>query len=158
MQLGNNYYNLLWISSPHNHNVCRPSKKTDLHWQCIQNWLEEAMLRHMTFVLFVPPGPFWEIPNIKKIATLSNAITTKMRLCHFGFKFDPTDARPSGSYLRLTTTAKLSTRLWPCTCKIPIVHHVLDWHGRSEAHARLRQSVTMQLIGVALVEICKEFA
>ena len=47
---------LLWISSPHDWHTRTVSKKTNTHWQRIQNWLEKAMLFGMIFVLFGPPS------------------------------------------------------------------------------------------------------
>mgnify|MGYP001420148067 CR=1 FL=1 len=149
-------YDLLWISSPHDWHARKESKKTTTHWQRIQNWLEKAMLLGMVFVLFGPPGYLWKVPNIQEVIKQSNAFTVKMRLCHFGCKFDAKDPRPSGSYLQFATTAKVSTRLGQCNCKLPITEHTLDWYGRSEAQAQWRQQVTFQFMEAVIQHIYAE--
>ena len=98
----------------------------------------------MIFALFGPPGFPWKVPNIKEVITTSNATVVKMRLCHFGFKFNAKDPKPSGAYLQLATTAKVSQRQWQCNCRIPIQEHFLDWYGRGEPQAQWRKKITLQ--------------
>ena len=132
-------YGLLWISSPHDWHTRTPSKKTTTHWQRIHNWLEKAMALGMIFVLFGPPGFLWKVSNIKEVIKTSNATVVKMRLCHFGFKFNIKEPKPSGAYLQPATTAKVSTRQWQCNCRVPIQEHFPDWYGRGEPLAQWRE-------------------
>eukprot|EP00959_Pyramimonas_sp_CCMP1952_P097455 2037145-Pyramimonas_sp.AAC.1 len=56
----------------------------------------------------------------------------RMRFCHFGLKYDRSNALPSGSYLQVAgTCARIPTDLWRCTCKTAgepaqPTKHVLD--------------------------------
>ena len=90
----------------------------------------------MIFVLFGPPGFLCKVPNIQEVIKTSNATMVKMRLCHFGFKFNAKEPKPSASYLQLATTAKVSQTQWQCKCKILLQEHILDWCGRSEPQAQ----------------------
>ena len=89
---------LLWISNPHDWHIRKPSKKTATHWQRIHNWLEKALTLGMVFVPLGPPGYIWKVPNIQEVIKTSNASVVKMQLCHFGFKFNAKDPKPSGAY------------------------------------------------------------
>ncbi len=107
-------YNLLWISTPNDWHVRTPAKKATSHWQRVQHWIQKAVLLDITLVLFGPPGFLWKMPNIKETIQDAKLNMTRMRLCHFGDKFDQSQPKPSGSYMQLATTAKITNRQWQC--------------------------------------------
>ena len=129
-------YSLVWITTPNDWQCRTPAAKKNAHWQRGQLWIQKSVMLGILLALFGPPGFLWKLPNIQETLQKSNLTMIRMRLCHFGDKFDSSQKKPSGSYLQLATTAKLSTRLWQCQCKVPIQEHFLDWYGR---HPKLKQ-------------------
>ena len=148
------YYSLLWISTPNDWYVRHKTKRTTAHWQRILHWIQKAILLGILVVLFGPPGFLWKVPNIQETMQPPNVTMIKMRLCHFGHKFDSGQPKPSGSYLQLATTAQLSPKQWQCLCNVPIQEHVIDWYGRSQLHAEWRAKITLQFTK----EICNALA
>ena len=134
-------YNLLWIATPSDWYVRTPDKISNPHWQRIQTWLRTATKLGMQVVMFGPPGFPWKIPNIKETIEDLSLHTTRMRLCHFGEKFNKQDSKPSGSYIQVVTNMPLKYKLWACRCSIPIDQHSLDWYGKTQEHAEWRRSV-----------------
>ena len=128
-------YSSLWIRSPDDWHVRTVTKKTTAHWQRIQHWMQKSVVLGMTLILFRPPGFLWKLPNTKDTLEECNTTTVRIRLFHFGIKFDSEEPTPSGSYLQLATTAKISTKLWQCKHNVPIQEHTLDWYGKDEACA-----------------------
>ena len=108
--------------------------------------MQKSVVLGMILKLFGPAGFLWKVPNC-------SATAVKMRLCHFGIKFDLEEPRPSGSYLQLATTAKVSTKLWQCKRNVPIQEHTLDWYGKHEAHGVWRRKTAAKLID----EVIKAF-
>jgi hypothetical protein len=99
---------------------------------------------NMFIVVFGPPGFLWKVPNIKE--TLSYMTVMKLRLCHAQDKFDTQNAKPSGSFLRLATNAKIDTRQFECKCKVQITDHILDWYGREQERAEWRKTMSSKYI------------
>ena len=98
-------------------------------------------------ILFGPPGFFWKVPNVKETIQESKMTMLRMRLCHFGDQYDKSSkSKPSGSYLQLATTAKLSHKKWQCNCTIPIQEHVLDWYGRHPEQAEWRRKISVKFV------------
>ena len=93
-----------------------------------------------------PPGYLWKVPNIQEVIKTSNATVVNMHLCHFRFKFNANEPKPSRAYLQLAITAQVSGRQWQCNCRVPIQEHFLDWYVRGEPLAQWRKKVTLQLI------------
>ena len=144
-KLINGEYSMLWISTPNDWFVRTPSKKATTHWKRLQNWIKKAMTLGILLVIFGPPGFFWKIPNIKETLEEAKLIQCKVRLCHFGDRFDVTQSKPSGSYFQLATNIQIDTRKWSCHCKIPIHDHILDWYGRSTEQADWRRKISVKL-------------
>eukprot|EP00974_Lingulodinium_polyedra_P122047 11181302-Lingulodinium_polyedra.AAC.1 len=71
----------------------------------------------MKLILFGPPGFPWTIPNIRETIPDLNLSTARMRLCHFGEKYERANRTPSGSYLQVSTDIPLTKKLWPCHCQ-----------------------------------------
>ena len=139
-------YSLLWIATPSDWHIRTPTKKTTTHWQTVQRWLTKASMLGMLIVVFGPPGFLWKMPNIKETLTDLNLMQVRMRLCHFNWRFDLQNAKPSGSYLQFATTASVTTQQWQCNCGIPIQDHTLDWYGREEKRADWRRRIYSQCI------------
>ena len=137
-------YSMLWISTPSDWHV-RTSKATP-HWQRIKQWIQKAIILGIMLVLFGSPGFLWKLPNIQETIQESNMTSVRMRLCHFGDKFNRSEQQPSGSYLQVATNAKISPKKWQCQCKIPIQEHALDWYGREPERTIWRKKVTSKLI------------
>ena len=83
----------------------------------------------------------------------------RMRLCHFGDKFDKTQSKPSGSYLQLATNAPFKKQ-WNCQCKVAIPDHIIDWYGRGEEQTEWRKQISSKYateVGDALhlKELCR---
>ena len=135
-------YSLLWISTPNDWYVRTPTKKANAHWKRIQHWIQKAVVLGMMLILFGPPGFLWKMPNIRETLQESNLTMLRMRLCHFGDKFDNTQTKPSGSYLQLATNIKLSPKKWQCQCQVPIQDHILDWYGRHQTQAEWRKKIS----------------
>ena len=76
---------------------------------------------------------------------------TRIRLCHFGDKFDNSQPKPSGSYMQLATTAKIPYKKWQCQCNMPIQDHILDWYGRHQTQADWRRKISNKFTK----EVCK---
>ncbi len=144
-------YSLLWISTPNDWHVHMSTKKATTHWQRLLNWIQKALLLGILLILFGPPGFLWKLPNIKETLQESNMSMTRMRLCHFGDKFDSSQPKPSGSYMQLATTATLPHKKWQCQCKVPIQDHILDWYGRHQTQADWRRKISIKFTK----EICK---
>ena len=115
-------YKLLWISTPQDWQARATMKNKQ--WIHVHQWMKKALMLGMTMRVFGPPGLLWKVPNIQEVIKDSNMVTTKMRLCHFGDKYDAKDSKPSGSYMQLATTCKISLHQWQCNCKVPIQEHV----------------------------------
>ena len=138
-------YSLLWISTPNDWYV--RAKKTTSHWQRLHHWIQKAMLLGILLILFGPPGFFWKVPNVKETIQESKMTVLRMRLCHFGDQYDKSSkSKPSGSYLQLATTAKLSHKKWQCNCTIPIQDHTLDWYGRHPEQAEWRRKISVKFV------------
>ena len=58
----------------------------------------------------------------------------RMRLCHFGYKYDINTTAPSGSYIQV-----MSNETFGCNCKPGIDQHTLDWYGKSQRQAEWRR-------------------
>ena len=147
-------YVLLWISTPSDWHVRTPTfigiKKATTHWQRVHHWIQKAVVLGLLLVLYGPPGFLWKMPNIKETLDDSKMTVLKIRLCHFGDKYDATQVKPSGSCMKLATTAKMSTRRWQCNCNVPIQDHVIDWYGRHQPKAEWRKKISDKYIA----EVC----
>ena len=141
-------YSLLWISTPSDWHVRIPAVKLNAHWQRINHWIRKAIALGLLLVIFGPPGFLWKMPNIKETLQESNANVVRMRLCHFGDKFDQAHNSPSGSYLQVATTRDLGTKQWQCNCTVPIQKHQLDWYGRSPERTEWRQKISVKYVRV----------
>jgi hypothetical protein len=106
-------YSVLWIGTPDSWHIRIPTAKTTVHWQRTQHWIHKAVTLEMTVVLFGPPGFLWKLPNLRETMEASKMQMPRMRLCHFGDKFDKTQPKPSGSYLQLATNAPFKKQ-WNC--------------------------------------------
>ena len=148
-KLLNGTFSILWISTPHDW-YSRTKKATSV-WQRLNNWIKIAISVGIVILLFGPPGFLWNNPNIKETLEGAKFTTTRMRLCHFGDKFDNKSQSPSGSYLQLATNMPLDSRIWQCRCKISIQDHVLDWYGRSQEQAEWRKKISANYIS----KVCK---
>ena len=144
-------YSILWISTPNDFYVRVPSAKRTPHWQRIQQWIHKACGLRMVVVLFGQPGFLWKLPNIQDTMQEHQMTIARMRLCHFGDKYNTKDPRPSGSYLQVATTGKIPTNLWNCQCKVPIKEHYLDWYGRNQSQSDWRRTVSTKMTQ----EVCK---
>ena len=109
-------------------------RRTATHYSRIANWITRANNLQMIVILMGPPGPLWKQTIIQKAITDGNMYTQRMRLCHFGDKFNTAEDRPSGSYIAVSTSLELAYQQWSCKCKCDFEKHVLDWYGQSEAH------------------------
>ena len=136
-------YSVLWIGTPDGWHIRVPTAKTAVHWQRTQQWIQKAVTLDMTVILFGPPGFLWNLPNIKETLEAAKMIMPRMRLCHFGDKFDKKQPKPSGSYLQLATNATLKKQ-WNCQCKIPIPDHIIDWYGRGEEQTEWRKQISLK--------------
>ena len=144
-------YTMLWISTPCDYSTRLPTAKQASHWQRLQNWIKKACVLGMVVVMFGQPGFLWKIPSIMETIQEHNMCVVRMRLCHFGYKYDPKETKPSGSYLQIASTAKICSKTWQCNCNVKIEDHHLDWYGRQELRAEWRRRVAMDL----LHEACK---
>ena len=129
-KLCHSYYNLLWIATPNDWLVRTPGKRTTAHWQRVKTWVSKATSLNIHVVLFGPPRYFWKLPPIRDLLADANLYVGQMRLCHFNGKFDPSDKRPSGSYLQIATNHKVNFTLWKCTCNVSWYEHSLDCYGQ----------------------------
>ena len=139
-------YVLIWISTPSDWYVRTPGKRIAPHWACIQNMLTKASKLRMKIVMFGPPGYIWKLQTVRDTLEDLKLHVIRMRLCHFGMKFNKHDSTPSGSYMQIATTLHLSTKLWECKCKLDIPQHVLDWYGKTPRHAEWRSQTRIALI------------
>ena len=141
-------YSLLWISTPSDWHVRIPKAKSNAHWQRVNHWIQRAVALSLMLVIFGPPGFLWKMPNIRETIQESKMTMTRMRLCHFGDKFDPKDTNPSGAYLQVATTGNLGNARWQCTCRVPIQQHQLDWYGRSPERTEWRQKISAKYVKI----------
>ena len=137
---------MLWISTPNDWHVRTSTTKTTAHWQRIQHWIKKAVLLGVILVVYGPPGFLWNIPDLKETIQDMQMNVSKIRLCHFGDKFDSKDPKPSGSYLQVATTSKIPLLQWQCNCKIPIKDHVLDWYGRHQEQSDWRRKISSKYV------------
>ena len=144
-KLLNGEYSLLWVSTPQDHSVRIHTTKKTPHWQRIQQWIQKACILGAMVIVFGQPGFLWNLSAIQEAFQQCKLTTVKIRLCHFGDKYDETNPKPSGTYLQVATTGKLSTRQWQCPCQIPIQEHQLDWYGRDQEHADWRKKISLKL-------------
>ena len=113
-------YALMWLSTPSDWYVRTPDKRANQHWQRMVNWIKRAVNLQMRVVLFGTPGFTWKLPNIKETIEDLRFNMTKMRLSHFGEKYDQQNQLPSGSYIQVATSvecvAMQPQRANPRTC------------------------------------------
>ena len=147
----NGEYSALWISTPNDYHVRVSSEKRTSHWQRIQLWIHRACILGLLVIMYGPPGFLWKLSAIQETMHEHRMTVARMRLCHFGDKFDVKDKRPSGSYLQVASTGKMSSNLWTCPCNLPIKDHYLDWYGRDQGHADWRRKINLKMIQ----EVCK---
>ena len=144
-------YSMLWISTPSDYSVRIPTTKKTPHWQKVCSWLQKACLLGLLVVIFGQPGFLWNMPEVQEVIRDHSFTTVRMRLCHFGDRYDSQGTQPSGSYLQVATTRKISNKQWQCPCKMPIQHHKLDWYGNTPAHAAWRRTISARYVK----EICR---
>jgi len=147
-------YSLLWISTPNDWHARIPTAKTTTHWQRVSHWIKKAHALGILLVLFGPPGFLWKLPNIRETLQESAMSKVRLRLCHFGDKFDNKQQQPSGSYLQLATSKHIPTTKWQCNCGVDITDHVLDWYGRDSERADWRRKISAKYAK----EVCKALA
>ena len=126
-------YALLWLATPIDWYVRTPGKREDPHWQRMANWIKRATNLQMQLIVCGPPGFPW--PQMKDTIDGLRLNVERMRLCHFGEKYDTKNPRPSGSYIQVATNLHLPRRIWQCTCKVPMQEHALDWYGQTQHHS-----------------------
>ena len=144
----NGEYFMVWISTPADWYVRTPGKRMSTHWQRIQNILIKASKLKSKIIMFGPPGYVWKISAINDTIEDLKLSVVRMRLCHFGIKFNLQDRTPSGTYMQIATSFPINSRAWPCNCKLDINKHVLDWYGKTIRHAEWRNQTRTLLIGV----------
>ena len=127
-------YSLLWMSTPNNWHARIPTKKATAHWQRMQHWIQKAVVLGIILIVFGPPGFLWKMPNIQETIKESNMTMVRMRLCHFGDKFDTSQSKPSGSYLQLATTSKLSQKSGSVNVNFPFKN--MSWIGMADTKTR----------------------
>ena len=138
-------YSLLWISTPSDWYMRTPGKRAGPHWERIRNWLVKARALRMRVVLFGPPGYMWRMTPIRDALEDMNMHVVRMRLCHFGIKYDKRGDMPSGTYIQVASTYPIPTTLWRCRCK-DHTQHVLDWYGQDAQHAEWRDKTLRIMI------------
>ena len=152
-------YNLLWISTPADWYVRHDNTRANAHWQRVANWLRKAHALGMGIIIFGPgptTGHLWRrLEDVRGELCLNEE---KMRLCHFGHKYDQKDKRSSGSYMQVSTNLKLKRKKWTCKCSASFKSgkegHSLDWYGKTEHHGSWRRKVmqhlTAELVGALI--------
>ena len=97
-------YAMIWIGTPADWYVRTPGKRMSTHWQRIQNILIKASKLRSKIIMFGPPGYVWKVSAIHDTIEDLKLSTVRMRLCHFGTKFNPHDSTPSGTYMQVATS------------------------------------------------------
>ena len=97
-------YVLLWIGTPADWYVRTPGKKSGPHFSRIQNLMTKARKLRMKIIMFGPPGYVWKLAPIHDAIEVLNMNTVRMRLCHFGLRYNMHDKTPSGTYMQVATT------------------------------------------------------
>ena len=121
---------MLWVATPSDWYVRTPGKRAGPHYQRIQNLLIKARALRMQIVILGPPGYFWKQGPIKDVIEDLKLSVIRMRLCHFGIKFDRSSKYPSGSYIQVATSCPhIPINLWKCTCGSH-KEHDLDWYAK----------------------------
>ena len=113
--------------------------------------IRQACALQLRLVLFGPPGFLWKLPSLREAVTDLGLNTRRMRLCHFGCKFDRKNPAPSGSYIQVMTNQTLPQRLFSCTCPVCMDKHVLDWYGKTQDHGDWRR----QMLSTFCIHLCK---
>ena len=90
-------YKMLWISTPSDWYVKPREKRAQPVYARLANWMTRAVKLGMQLMLFGPPGAVWKQQVIRDTIEQLELNSTKMRLCHFGERYDRASDVPSGS-------------------------------------------------------------
>eukprot|EP00959_Pyramimonas_sp_CCMP1952_P134580 2816290-Pyramimonas_sp.AAC.1 len=93
-------YTLIWVSTPGDWYVRTPGRRVAPHWSCIQNLLIKAKKLRMKIIAFGSPGYVWKVSPIRGTLEDLKLTVIRMRLCHFGIRFNMQDNAPSGTYMQ----------------------------------------------------------
>eukprot|EP00959_Pyramimonas_sp_CCMP1952_P386853 8107710-Pyramimonas_sp.AAC.1 len=105
-------YTLIWVGTPGDWYVRTPGNRVAPHWSRIQNLLAKAKKLRMTITACGPPGYVWKFSPIRDTLEDLKLTMVRMRLCHFGIRFNMQDNTPSGTYMEVATSIPISSKLW----------------------------------------------